>query len=332
MKQQHAYIIYFFILCLIPCISTAQPRFNQRNTYWSVGLQLNSMNYFGDLNPQTSFMSTDFSQTRPGFGLQAEYKFHANFRFRVSAMAGRLQGDDSKAANPNTPQGIYRYTRNLHFRNDLAELSTVLVFDLFSNDNRFYASKTFVPYLFAGVGVLYHNPKAKTPENSPISPNEWVSLQALGTEGQGNPGFADKYSLIQISVPIGIGIRCQINPRFNLSFETGLRMTFTDYLDDVGGNYPGYEALSDPLARIMSDRSSEVNAVLSGEVRNHELIESRLGSPVTTTTSDGNTYTHYKGFGEVNEIRGKGSNDYFISTGVHLNYIISVRRYRPMRR
>ncbi len=323
--------VYF--LSLIFSFSQVQGQsYTERTNYWSVGFQLNAMNYFGDLNPQTDFASTEISLTRPGFGLQAEYKFHPNFRIRFGAIAGRLQGDDFVSANPDNPNTIYRYARNLHFRNDILEVSSIFIFDLLSNKERFYNERSFVPYLFGGVGVFYHNPKAKVPLASAIQPGEWVSLQPLGTEGQGRAGFRNKYSKVQVSFPVGIGFRIHVSPRVNLSIESGMRITMTDYLDDVSGEYAGYEILGDDLARIMSDRSGELNAALGSETRNSTALDTQFGPVTTTNTSDGNTYTHYNGYGDAGEIRGKSSHDFFFMSGFSFNYIISVKRYRPIKR
>ncbi len=323
--------VYFLYLLVSAFQAQAQVQSN-RNNYWSVGFQLNAMNYFGDLNPQSSFASTELSLTRPGFGIQAEYKFHPHFRVRFGAIAGRLQGDDFVSANPQDPEGIYRYARNLHFRNDLAEVSSIFIFDILPSRGRFYGERSFVPYIFGGIGMFYHNPKAKVPLTSAIQPGEWISLQPLGTEGQGRPGFDKKYALIQASIPVGIGFRISINPRFNVSIESGLRLTFTDYLDDVSGEYAGQEVLGDDLTRIMADRSGELNAAVGNETRNTTELDTKFGTAISTNTTDGNTYTHYKGYGTANDIRGKSSFDYFFVSGFHFNYVISVKRYRPLKR
>ena len=54
----------------------------------------------------------------------------------------------------------------------------------------------------------------------------------------------DPYSLSQFSIPMGLGIKLSLGEKFSLSAEYGVRMTFTDYLDDVGGIYANPEILN----------------------------------------------------------------------------------------
>ena len=97
------------------------------------------------------------------------------------------------------------------------------------------------------------NPKAENKNG------EWISLQPLGTEGQGTTQFPDrkKYSLIQFAIPIGGGVKFAVSEHFNIILEYGIRKTFTDYLDDVGGTYadPQYLAMEDMIAAQLSDRT-----------------------------------------------------------------------------
>jgi hypothetical protein len=86
----------------------------------------------------------------------------------------------------------------------------------------------------------------------------------LGTEGQETTKFNDKrrYSLTQISIPVGVGAKWQLDDHWALGFEFGLRKTFTDYLDDVSTIYVDdiiVGGASGPLALAMKDRSLEVN-------------------------------------------------------------------------
>ena len=92
--------------------------------------------------------------------------------------------------------------------------------------------------------------------------NEWVDLQPLGTEGQFSDQYPEKepYSLTQFTVPLGIGFKLSMGEKLSIIAEYGIRKTFTDYLDDVGGTYANpIHLLSDPnngqIAASFSDRS-----------------------------------------------------------------------------
>ena len=110
-------------------------------------------------------------------------------------------------------------------------------------------------YGFAGIGLLYFNPKATDQLGNS------VALQPLKTEGV-------SYSLVTTVLPYGLGVRFKVTPMFNLAIEAGFRKTFTDYLDDVSTTYPGAAALAnspDPQQSIyFSDR--RVDPALNGTV------------------------------------------------------------------
>ena len=99
---------------------------------------------------------------------------------------------------------------------------------------------------------------------------DWVELKPLGTEGQNLPDvlrdlndLPDPYALTQISIPIGVGVRYTLADRWDLRLEVGLRNTFTDYLDDVGGpNYAPPDLLlayESEKAFLFADRSRAAN-------------------------------------------------------------------------
>lgn len=85
-----------------------------------------------------------------------------------------------------------------------------------------------------------------------------LELQPLGTEGQGTAlNRKNNYSLNQITVPLGVGVKINLKDRLAISLEYGIRKTFTDYIDDVSGNYVDPDQLraqNGPLAAELSDR------------------------------------------------------------------------------
>jgi hypothetical protein len=105
-------------------------------------------------------------------------------------------------------------------------------------------------YLSAGIAGFYFNPRT-------LYQDSWVELQPLGTEGQGLPGYADKYNRFQLAVPVGIGFKIKPGDRSSFGLTFGYRHTFTDYLDDVSGNYPDLQQLYqlNPMAAQLSCRT-----------------------------------------------------------------------------
>ena len=86
------------------------------------------------------------------------------------------------------------------------------------------------PYVTAGIAVFKFQPQAAG----------FGDLRSLSTEGEGLPEYPNSkiYSLTQISIPFGVGVKFIPFKRLIIGAEIGWRKTFTDYIDDVSGYYP----------------------------------------------------------------------------------------------
>jgi hypothetical protein len=93
------------------------------------------------------------------------------------------------------------------------------------------------PYGVIGIGAFKFNPQGSLTDNN--GKVTWHDLKPLHTEGQGFAEFPDRkeYSLTQINIPMGLGLKYMLSERINISFELLLRKSFTDYIDDVSTNY-----------------------------------------------------------------------------------------------
>jgi hypothetical protein len=118
--------------------------------------------------------------------------------------------------------------RNLSFETSLVEFSVLGEYYLFNLNDRPYS-----PYFFAGLAAFHFNPYAYDANH------QKVYLRPLSTEGEGIAGYPDRkqYSLMQMAIPFGGGVKFAINEKLRLGVEVGLRKLFTDYLDDVSKNY-----------------------------------------------------------------------------------------------
>jgi hypothetical protein len=281
-------------------------QFSKRKTYNTVSVQLNAMNYFGDVVPESDFTSLRFKSTRPNIGVTYMHRFTPRISVRGGFAWGRLTGDDAKSASQDEADNYPRFIRNLSFRNDIKELSAVGVFDLFENRGTYLKRADFSPYGFVGVAVFAHNPKAEVPGGFGL-PNSgtFVALQPLGTEGQhaanaSTQGYPDPYSRIQIAIPFGLGVKYKLDKNWDLGFEIGWRKTFTDYLDDVSGNYADPADLDSDLARKLADRSDE------------------------------QPFGRQLGWGAYGDQRGdRTDKDWYIVAGFNLNYIIPSKMKNP---
>lgn len=247
-------LLTFSLAGIFQSASIAQD-FTRKQRYFSVGASAMAANYFGDLSPAASTLSSDLKMTRSNLGIFASRKFFPRLSGRVSLSWSRLKGDD--AANVQGPEGSVngRLQRNLSFRNDVKELALTGTFDIFPNHSSYLKRSELSPYIFAGVALFHHNPKAYY--NGGSIKDGWYALQPLQTEGK-------KYHKMQVSVPFGVGLRHRLSNQFDLGFEIGWRRTFTDYLDDVSSNYADKGELQKnggKAAWILADRSVEVPAL-----------------------------------------------------------------------
>ncbi len=297
--------------------------------YQYVGAGLNAMNYFGDLAPVSRTASTDISFTRPGLGLMYGYKFHPAMAARGNFNIGYVRGDDF-SADPNDPVAASRYQRNLSFRNLIKEVSLGMEFYVLPN----YRGPSLRPplnvFIFLGITGFHHQPQGLVPDQdyqggtgAPSSAGEWVNLKELGTEGQNLEGIGEgeDYSLWQIAVPLGVGVQLALPGNLSAGLELGFRYSFTDYLDDVSTSYVDLDQFTDPIARILSDRSAEPIAVVGGESRGDiGIIERNYDSGATFLAATD------IGAGTDGAIRGNpANNDLYFITQIRVTYILGGR-------
>jgi hypothetical protein len=335
---------------------TVRTDFSKAKKYISYGGGVGMTNYFGDLAPRTRRGSSDMRYTRTymtGFYL---HRIHPHITLRGSLSWMRLRGDDfsvSRITSPtNTDKG--RFIRNLHFRNDVFEAAAVGVFDLFPTDRGYLRRSFFNPYGVLGLSFFYHNPKALTPVKAGKS-QKWVDLQPLGTEGQntGIPGTPSPYSLWQIGVPLGIGVRYRLHDKWDLSLEMCYRFVFTDYIDDVSSKYPTDEVYQkmyeqgNTLGIEMSDRSAELKAAVTGDLRQtvvrgwggkdrNSWDISRTVENVYSNGDGGESYAQKRFYQYENSLgvgqtppRGNKRRDYWMVTALHLAYIMEIKQRPP---
>ncbi|WP_236648814.1 DUF6089 family protein [Spirosoma sp. 209] len=250
-----AWFVGFGANCLAQSGSTFKP-------YSTISAGAGTSTYLGEL----AALLPKALVTLPRYNLTVGYarQLTPKLAARASFTWARLVGDDYTYSLDNPATYAFAYVRNLHFRNDVKELALTGVYNLVPDGHTANRRAAYTPYVFAGIALLAHNPKALTPVDpyDPYTnPQRWVDLQPLGTAGQGQPDAKQLYPLLTASIPVGVGFRYKLNDQINLGFEIGVRYTLTDYLDDVANDdsYPDFSNLSE-LGILMSDRRQESNA------------------------------------------------------------------------
>lgn len=235
------FITLFLLLTVLPLMAQPDDFLRRSHVVFSGG----AMNYIGDLNNQSALSLPD-----PAFSFGLHTSLDNRWAVRYEAAYG------------NVHSGDYIERRNLSFKSKIVEMSAIGEFN-FWNYGVGATDKSWVFYMYGGVGLFYFDPMASYVDAE--GNIQWVRLQPLHTEGQGSLQFPDRepYQLVQLMIPFGVGIKARLNKTLCVSMEYGFRKTWTDYIDDVSTTYAGADAVSHnssnpELSIMLSDRSGEV--------------------------------------------------------------------------
>ena len=191
---------------------------------WEFGLQGGSSGYMGDLNPENPLAFNDWSAAA-----FVKYNLNHTWGIRGNFAYANIFAYDGYSRNPQ------RKDRNLGFFGDVREAAVVVDFNFFKWLPQ-RGKLVYTPYIFAGIGGIAFEPKWYVP-GSAGKPSEKVNLRDAQTEynSHTNPKPYGDYAL---SIPFGAGFRYNLKGPWSIGVELAYRLTLTDYLDDVSGNYP----------------------------------------------------------------------------------------------
>jgi len=227
---------------LLVCVTFAVQARGYRKGQFVLGVAAGAASYHGDL-AQKYFNA---NSTGLMVGLFSRYSISPYFDWRNQASFGQIQADDAKSS--------FYQERNLNFKTNIYEFASTFEFNFLSYGiNRSNREMDFSPYVFAGIGVFYYDPKASYNGNE-------VGLKNLQTENV-------NYSLLQPNIPFGMGLKFAWTDRVELGFEVGYRRLFTDYLDDVSKTYPSFSQLENDrgLASAQASHAQTYNGDLPAE-------------------------------------------------------------------
>lgn len=228
-------ILLLFVMCITWSVQAQ---------FLEIGLHGGVSNYQGDLTPSELWNSIGESHT--SVGVFSRYNINNFFSARLMLTKATISGTDREADDPS------RRRRNLHFVSPIYEAALLGEINLLGyKPSNLYTAIT--PYVFGGGAIFHFNPQTEYQER-------WIDLQPLGTEGQGLPGYDEKYKLTQFSIVGGGGIKINVNEEWTIGIELAGRKTFTDHLDDVGNFYVNYYELLEGNgsdAAALADRTGE---------------------------------------------------------------------------
>jgi len=254
-------LLISLVLLLLTTITFSQhTNFNtQRN--WSLNKKeilfgIGATQFTGDLGGRNQigkdYSLVDIDLPSTGFGgmIGYRYRFHPFFATSTILNVGLLRGDDALTNE------VIRNSRNLNFRTINIELQQRIEFILYANEkfgarykppgHKGFKDKNMQLYVYSGIGVTYFNPKGRYN-------GSWTALRPLKTEGQGMDGGSEVYLPVTATIPFGLGFRMGIGRMWRVGFEATYVKTFSDYIDDVGGDYYDPSAWGSAEAAYLSN-------------------------------------------------------------------------------
>ncbi len=255
------------LILLIFCCALGVMSFAQQNLYkWRLGVHGGIGTYYGDLStprfidPQSTPLKFWESPENLSYGLSLEYSMNRAWGLRLMSTHGAFEGN-SRATKWNGDlytENAETFAKALNFRTTYHDLDLMFVYQ-FDNGKLLSEKSFFAPYFGAGLGFMNYKVKGDLflddgrryyywsdntirdlAENDPFAGNANIieqdgefetDLRELESEGK-------SYGKSTMTIPLAMGLKFRLGNRFNLNLETLLHYSFSDYLDDVSGDYP----------------------------------------------------------------------------------------------
>ncbi|PWJ56942.1 outer membrane protein with beta-barrel domain [Dyadobacter jejuensis] len=160
-----------------------------------LGVGMGGFSYSGDIAP-----TLQLNNIKPAGSLFFRYNTLKGLSLRAELAGGLIGAKDATSDDP------WQQQRNLEFKTRIMEGSLLAEYNFLDFvDKRFAINWT--PYVFGGIGMLAFKPNIQTSD----------------------------YKTSSLILPFGVGVKYQLKRPWGIGLEFGTRKTFTDYLDDLGG-------------------------------------------------------------------------------------------------
>lgn len=187
---------------------------------WEVGLPIGINQYFGDMHCSQPYASQN------SLMVGAFVRRHINdyFTLRPQILVGRLAGRDL-----DNPDKLWDY-RRLRFKSTPFIEAAVLGEFYPLKERRFtcdgFMKNTLSPYIFGGIGATYSNPTVyqDAGASAPVIPRDLQADRAHVAK------FGNRIAAV---IPVGLGLKYNVAPRWTLGAEAGYRFSTSDYLDGI---------------------------------------------------------------------------------------------------
>jgi hypothetical protein len=184
---------------------------------WQLGVQAGVNVYMGDLTPEPLGA---YKTMKPALAIFAARVLSPSFMLRGNLLFSSLKADEAKYSKPE-----WRRQRNFSFTTPVTELSGLLVWNIFKNNDN-YLDRRFSPYLFAGAGVSFMRVQRNYSNLNTIVFDDASEVRT---------GLAQDLTVTpprsMLVLPMGAGVEYYISPKVSLTAETNFRYSYTDYID-----------------------------------------------------------------------------------------------------
>ncbi len=162
-----------------------------------LGLYLGGTNFIGDIGA-TNYINPK----KVAFGVIYKWNINSRYALRGSIIHGKLQASDFDS------DSSARVQRGFTFDNDVTEFSTGIEFNFFDFDLH-QERPVATPYVSLGLGIFFY---------------DGLFYDTAGTQLSTDNEMA-------LNIPMIVGFKTNITPKFVLGAEIGARYTFTDGID-----------------------------------------------------------------------------------------------------
>ena len=205
------------LLCMTIAFMT-----NSMAQKWEGGILLGLANYQGDVTDPV----WDLKETNYSAGLIIRHHLKDRIALRGNLLFGKVAGSDINHESDDWIRG----NRGFTFESSVTELSLKLEYsplagDWLDREGKF--KKKINPYAFVGLGVAFWSPTNNFNDSSDSALIKRLQNRIAEDKEEvksNKSGFV---------IPVGAGVKADLNEKIVIGAELGFRPTFNDYLDGI---------------------------------------------------------------------------------------------------
>lgn len=171
--------------------------------------------YFGVSFSQNDMINFSTEEIYSSGAICLRKQLDNHFSLRANIFTGKISGNDKNLSS--------HASRGYSFKSSVHEFSLIGEYYFLGNKrtSQTRMHKMWSPYFLLGGGIAFTNPKVDFNEGQNSSQAANIAADKANAKKQ----FA--------AVPIGFGVKYDLNDKMRLYAEAGLRWVFSDYLDGV---------------------------------------------------------------------------------------------------